>query len=334
MKPKSIKSLLALALLAPGALFAQTTAKTTPVGYVNLSLSGASSVLAGTDAFISIPLDNTNVFGGTVASVSGSTVTLSGTPSLGTLTALTNPHVCVIASGAREGLTALITANTAGSVTISVPFGDNLTGVVAGDKIIINEAWTIKEMFGSTVIPAATQLLAFSGVSGGVNLAPDVIYEWDGANWIDTGSFEIADDVALFSTELLVIRNSAATALPPITVSGTVATYKHRSVLDQVAGTQDIGFAHRSAVGEVIGTSGLSNVCVAGDQLLVFDNAIAGQNKSASAIIEFDGTAWIDTGSFEDVSLTFKLDPGVGYVLRRTGVTTVLSDTPNYVPSL
>jgi hypothetical protein len=39
MKPKSIKSLLALALLAPGVLFAQTTAKTTPVGYVTTVLA-------------------------------------------------------------------------------------------------------------------------------------------------------------------------------------------------------------------------------------------------------------------------------------------------------
>jgi len=334
MKPKSIKSLLALALLAPGVLFAQTTAKTTPVGYVNLALGGASSVLANTDSYVSLPLNNTNVFSGAVASVSGSSITLAGSPALGTLSDAANPHMCVIASGAREGLTALITANTAGQVTISVPTGDNLIGVTAGDKIIINEAWTVKEIFGNTVVPAATQLLAFSGLTGGVNLAPDLIFEWDGTNWIDTGSFDIADNVVLFPSECLIIRNSSGTAIPAITMAGTVPTYKHRSVLDQVSATQDIGFAHTAAVGEVIGTSGLSSVCASGDQLLVFDNSLAGQNKSATQIIEFDGAAWIDTNSFDDVTGTFTINSGVGYVLRRTGSTAVLSDTPNYIPSL
>lgn len=288
-------------------------------------------MLGNSDSFVSIPLANDSVYSGSIASVSGNVITLAGTPGLGSLSTAANPHVCVISTGAREGLTALITANTAGTVTISVQTGDDLTGVVAGNKVILQKAWTISKLFQTVTPPAGTQLLAFAGVTPGVNLAPDLIYEWDGTNWIDTNSFDVADNTVLFPAESFVIRNNSGTPLPSIVLTGTVPTYKHRSVLAHNSASQDIPFAHISPVGEIIGQSGLSALCTSGDQLLVFDNNAATQNKSASQIIEFDGTAWINTDSFDDVTTTFSLTPGVGFILRRTGATTVLSDLPTYV---
>jgi hypothetical protein len=87
----------------------------------------------------------------------------------------------------------------------------------------------------------------------------------------------------------------------------------------------------------VIGTSGLAAVAEVGDTVLGFDNAATGTNKAATIAIEFDGSAWIDTDSFEDVSATFKLESGVGYIIRMVGTTprtAVWKNQPDYVPTL
>ncbi len=329
-----MKTILLAALMAPGALFAQTTATTTPVGYVSLGNNGV--IPAGSDTYVTIPLDREVVAQGTVASVSGSEITLSGTPGLGSLATLTSPHVAKISSGSRNGLVGLVTANTTGSVTIAIPFGDNLTGVVAGDKITIFKSWTVASFMGVSV-PAQTQLLGFSGTFSGQNGAPDVIYEFDGANWIDTGSFESADNSVLYGGESLIIRNSGVVAINNFTVSGVVPTAAHRAILVRAADGTDNTQSYFSPVDEIIGVSGLSQIVAAGDQLLEYSNTTVGQNKSANNIIEFDGTTWTDTNSFEDVTNTYKLLAGNAYIIRLAAgapSNIVWSDTPTYLPSL
>ena len=73
MKPKSIKSLLALALLAPGALFAQTTAKTTPVGYVT-----TENLAQDQYNLVGITVHNPTVAAGVLSAESDTAVTTTG----------------------------------------------------------------------------------------------------------------------------------------------------------------------------------------------------------------------------------------------------------------
>jgi uncharacterized protein (TIGR02597 family) len=331
MKPKSIKSLLALALLAPGVLFAQTTAKTTPVGYVSLGNNG--SVPANTDVNISIPLLQPSVSTGVVASISGSDINFSGTPALGNLT--TAPHIAVIENNAGSGIIGLITANDADSVTVSLQSGQALTGVAAADKVSIRPAWTVLGFLGSAM-PVGTQLQAWSGAAQGIVLAPDLIFEWDGTNWVDTNSFEAADNTVLYPGEGFVLRT--IDAVTNFSISGEVPTAKHNLALsgNSTPGVgQDNVISYISPVDEIIGSANVGYVV--GDQLLYWDNTAAGTVK-APQVLEFDGSDWVDTNSFEAVTTTFALKGGVSYVYRRAAdaPATVQQwvDSQSYVSSL
>ena len=310
MKPKIIQSILAAALLAPGALFAQTTATTTPVGYVSLGNNG--SVPADTDVTISIPLLKSAVYTGTVSSVTGSDVDISGTPNFASLTSV--PHVMVVENNTKSGVVGLITANDTNTLTVSLQAGQSLTGLTAGDKVSVRPAWTVLNFLGNQ-LPVGTQLQAWSGTGQGIVLAPDLIFEWDGTNWVDTNSFEPADNTVLFPGEGFFLRSLSA--ISNLVVSGEVPLAKHNIALVGNA-TPDIGqdnvISYFSPVGEIIGNSGAG--FTAGDQILYYNNAASGTVKAPN-VLEYDGTDWVDTDSFEPVTTTFLLQPGQAYVYRR-----------------
>ena len=347
-KPKSnrksylvMKPIISFALL--GALFAvgaANAAVTDPVGYVTLgdTTAGQPSIKAQTDIVASIPLDQASVFAGTVASVAGNIITISGTPALGSFTG--TPHVAKIEGGAKSGLVSLITANDATTVTVTVPTGDSLAGIVAGDAITIRPAWTLLKLATGNTLPAGTQLLAFGGSTPGINLASDAAYEWDGTAWTDLNSFDLANNVVLFTGESFVIRNGTNTPVTSFVVTGEVPTSNSRVVVSKLAAGvgQDNRLAYVSPVSEVIGVSGLGAALVSGDQLLVFNNGSAGINKAASSVIEWDGSAWTDLDTFDNVTNTFSLVGGNGYVIRKGSAAAVSdvvwSDAPTYVPTL
>ncbi len=310
MKPKTIQSILAAALLAPGALFAQTTATTTPVGYVSLGNNG--SVPANTDVTVSIPLLKTAVFTGTVSSVSGSDVNLSGAPNLTSLTTI--PHVMVVEDNTKSGIIGLVTANDTDTVTVSLQAGQTLTGLAAGHKISIRPAWTVLNFLGNQ-LPIGTQLQAWSGSGQGIVLAPDLIFEWDGTNWVDTNSFEPADDTVLFPGEGYFLRSLGA--ITNLVIAGEVPTAKHNISLAGNATPgigQDNVISYFSPVSEIIGNASIG--FTAGDQLLYYNNAASGTVKAPN-VLEYDGLDWVDTDSFEPVTTTFSLQGGQAYVYRR-----------------
>jgi|GEM_PF-2458073 len=326
------------ALFAAGFAQASVTATTTPVGYVSLgdTTVGQPAVKAGTDVSISIPLSQPTQFRGLIGSVAGSVITISGTPALGDLT--TFPHVVKIESGARSGLVALITASTTNTVTVAVQSGDDLTGVTNTDTISISNAWTVAGLLG-TSLPVNTSLLGFSGTSTGQNLAADLIWQFDGTNWIDTNTFNPADNAVLYPGETLILRNDAVTPITSLVVSGEVSTSNSRLVVQSAAVTgTDNMISFVGAASQVIGTSGLSAIAHVNDEILANDNSATGENKAAVTAIQFDGTDWIDTNSFDTVTSTFKLEPGVGYTFRTDPShpvgSSVWTSLPDFVPSL
>jgi uncharacterized protein (TIGR02597 family) len=345
-KPKSnrksylvMKPIISFALL--GALFAvgaANAAVTDPVGYVSLgdTTVGQPAVKANTEVRVSIPLDKKTVFAGTVASVAGNVITISGTPGLGNL--VTVPHVVKIGNGAAEGLTALVTASTASSVTVSVQPGDSLAGVVAGTELSIQEAWTVSSFLSGGTLPTGTQLFAFSGAAPGIVIAPDLIFEFDGTGWVDTNTFESANNVVLYPGEGYVLRNPTATPIASLVLTGEVPTANHRVVVSNLAPGvgQDIPFGFISPVDEIVGVSGLG--FTSGDQILSFSNSAAGVVKAPVTILEYDGTGWVDTDTFESVTGTFPLKGGVSYVYRRAttapGGDIIWSNEQTYIPTL
>lgn len=339
MKPKSIKSLLALALLAPGALLAQTTAKTTPVGYVSLgdTTSGEPACKPETDVFISVPVLKPADFSGTVASEAAGVITLAGTPALtaGQYADPAVPYYAVIQTGAKAGLIGLVTANAAGTVTVTAQPGDSLTGIASGDVITLRKAWTVVGLLG-TSLPSGVSLLTFP-TSGSVNPSAEGIYDWDGTNWVDnviTGA--PADNDIIYPGETIVLRNSTTTPIASLVVSGEVSTFAQRIPIAAATEASDYSVSYFSPVGEALGSSGLGAVASAGDALLGFDNNSAGVNKAASVILDYDGTDWVDNVITGAPDNSFQVGAGKGFFFRRgaAGAAAVWTDTAAYVPSL
>ena len=336
---------LLLAAAASGLAIGAETAYTTPVGYVSVGNTTGPAVPANTDFYVSIPgLDRPAEFAGLVASVSGSAIDIQGTPNLAALTGGI-PYVAKITSGAKSGLLALITANDSNTVTLAPQPGESLSGIVSGDKIQVQKAWTPKSLFSGNLIPAGTQILAFSGASTGTNLANDITYEFSAGAWLDLGTFGSADDAVLYPNEGFILRTLSSVST--FVVSGSVPLSNSRTIISNpVTSGQDNILSFNSPVEETIGSSGLG--VNTGDQVLVFDDLTTngvvvapGLNKASVVVLEYTAGmpgSWLDLGTFANATNTFFLKPGQSFVYR-TAVgapvgDTAWSDQPNYVPSL
>ncbi|BCU76065.1 TIGR02597 family protein [Luteolibacter sp. LG18] len=329
MKPFHSFAMLA-AIAAVGQAFA-VDATTTPVGYVSLGnkTTGQPAIADGSDVAISIPLVNAAAFTSTVASVAGNVVTLSASPTLGT-----GPFIAVVESGTKEGLVALVASTSGANVTLTLQPGDSLTGVSAGNTVSIRPASTIKSFFSGNTLVDGLELDAFSGATAGTNLAPDALFFYFAGDWYDAGS-NIANDTVLYPGESFIIRNVTGSNQQSLVVSGEVPKFNSRVVISKLAaGTeQDNRISYLSPVDQTIGSSGLGSSD--GDQLIFFDNGV-GLNKSGDNLFYFAG-AWYDGGS-NDVTNTFTLKAGEGYIYRRVADApvgdVVVSDSQSYRASL
>ncbi|WAC20588.1 TIGR02597 family protein [Luteolibacter sp. SL250] len=342
-----MKSILSYSLLAAamaaGVATAQTTATTGPVGYITLGNQGsATAVPANTDVVVSSPLLRSAEFAGLVASVSGNTIEVSGAQGW-TSTQWTSdaskPYLLYSASGAQEGLSAIITGSSGSSLTVTVVDG-TLSGLAAGDKLKIIPAWTVKSFISPASVPPGTQLFAYAGTAAGINVSPTHIMASTGTTWVFTlGGTGTADNFIVYPTESLVLR-TGANPVTNLVLSGEVPTFKHRTTLSKLsaAGTaQDIRIAYTSPVNQPLLASGLGNA--AGDQLFIYDNAVTGRNKAPSQIMTFTGSAWVGTfGPLTGNQNTYELVGGRGYVYRAAASTPQgireWSSSQAYLPSL
>ncbi len=318
MKPLSImkKTILAAALALVGSLSCQAQVTTDPVGFVSIT------VLAKSDASLGVPLARPNEFQGVVQSISGNVITLAGTPgwtaSQFVYVAGTQPktYFARIDSGANEGLIATITANDTSSVTVTVPTGDSLSGILTnaangtGDTISIAPYWTL-----GTLIPGAaagTQVLLYSTTQAGINLSASAIYFSNGTDWYQNAT--LSDDVILVASQGFTLRNNTVN---PITfsITGSVPMATNRLVVGTLAASkqQDQRIFFNSPVPEYVGNTGLGTS--PGDQLLIFNNSLSGENQSANVILVWTGSKWNNGGT--DVTNTYQLQPGSSYVLRK-----------------
>lgn len=337
-----MKSLMPSTLLAVLFVFgAAHPAATDPVGYVSLGdTTGGPAVKAQTDVAISIPLERPAEFAGTVASATAIQLTISGTPGFAAneYATVSTPYVVKFESGPREGLSLLIGSNTSNTLTLSVPAGESLTGV-SGSVITIRRAWTVQSLMAGNTVPPGTQLLARSGNTAGINLATDLVFEFNGVYWEDTFTLEVVNSLVLYTNEGLILRNPTNTPIPSLVVSGEVPVSRSRVLLSKLsAAAQDNWIAYVSPVGESLAESGLGSIAVIGDQVHAFDNSQPGMNKSATQIAEWNGSYWEDVFTAANVSSTFMLGGGQAFVYRRAASAPigdqVWSDQPMYVSSL
>jgi uncharacterized protein (TIGR02597 family) len=338
MKNQNITLPTLLLSLLTGFIGAQTPVYTPPVGFVSVT------VPANSDAAIGAPLSRADEFVGVVQSISGNTITLAGTPNFAVgqfvYAAGTQPktYFLRIDSDSKEGMVLKIDSHNNNSVTVTIPAGDSLSGVLTnqddtnGSSVSIAPYWTPATLVSGVL--AGTQILRYSSATPGTNLSPSAVYVFNGTNWLQ--SVTNVNDATLGVGEGIVLRNNSPSAAQTISVTGTVPMTSHRTRLFTLAPSlaQDQRILYNSPVPETIGGVFPPASLAAGDRLLAFDNAATGKNKSPAVNLVWTGSAWLQGST--NVTTTYQLQPGSSYIFRKnqTGATpasVVWADLQSYL---
>jgi uncharacterized protein (TIGR02597 family) len=348
--PISLLGLLALATASQ----AQTTVSSDPVGFNSITALGNS------DTRFSVPLHRTQAYQGAVASVSGNVITLSGTPGFtasqfvyasGTQT---DTFYVEFATGAKSGLSYTVASNDASSVTLNLN-GDTLSSVAAGDTLRIIPYWTLNTLFPSQAgisttsaingTGSLTQILMPDLTNPGVDLtSPATYYYYSGTSFGGPGWRKLAggftniknDDVIPPDVAVVVRQNGVATS-SLLTATGAVPTNGRKYVIGTLASNtpQDNAIAIDVPVtlsltqsnlfesGAFAGTTAINGT--SGDQLLVFDDTVAGFDKNPTATYyyytgtSFGGAGWRKlAGGFTNIKNTdTPFQPGSGFIIRK-----------------
>jgi uncharacterized protein (TIGR02597 family) len=316
---------------------------TDPVGFVKLGNMSAGdpvdpglpegpkipAVAPNTDVWISVPLENTLMFSGTVASVDAGagTITVNGTPGWmeDQWVSISEPNVAIIGSGAENGLRGLIIDNDdSGSLTITQTSPGSLSNVVDGDVIRIRRAWTLSSFFANTDVYSGCQVLTFDETLGGVDhtSGPNESFTYFFGNW-GNGSSQPSNNRVLYPGEMLIFR-TAGTAVNNLTLFGDVALAAQRvEIMKDSPGTaEDLELAMASPAPKFVGQLGIP--AENGDLLLFTNNSESGvRDKTsgpANSLTYFFGQ-WGD-GNSNNVTNTFVVNPGTAFKLRRSAAST------------
>lgn len=309
---------------------------------------------ANSDSFFAIPLQRPAVYSGTVVSVAGNTVNLSGTPNwtanqFAYAQGVQNStFYCIIGSGSKKGAFYTVIANGSDSLTLE-PNGESLADIAAGTPVNLIPYWTLSELLpASSGFPASPTFTPVAEVvfiavnSPGINLASDSQYFYysgtaaGGAGWRRVGqSFTSKfDNIVIYPDTPVRIRNSTS-AQAAFTVTGIVPIQGHRSIIGTITPSvpQDNYVAIATAADTtLIGTALHLSSAFSGsptftpvDELTLFDNAVSGFNKSpSSSYFYYTGTAaggpgWRRVGdSFINIYNTLPILAGSGFIIRKS----------------
>ncbi len=321
-----------------------------PVGFIKLSLPGNS------DTFVSLPFARA---GGTriiVNSVSGNVVTADGSPNWtpnqfvyasGTQS---NTYYARFASGTTEGRIYQVTANTANALTLSLG-SDTLSSVAVGDVISIEPYWTLNTAFpnGAGVIasPLAgnryTEVLIPNTTDSGINLSAAKVYFFNAGIWkqVSDGANNHNDDV-LQPNIHFIVRHNVPTNTTAMTLGAVITAKLAITLRVQSTVSQDnyIGLARPVAVSlddsGLVSSGAFSISPLPGsrtDELLIFNNASIGHNKSASADYYYWNSAWRQVGAGSaDVGTNLIFQPGNAVIIRKytNSISPVWTNSPNW----
>lgn len=321
-----------------------------PVGFIKLSLAGNS------DTLTSLPFARPGSTRVIVSSVSGNVITADGSPNWtanqfvyasGTQS---NTYYARISSGAMDGSSYTVTANSANTVTLSLG-SDTLAALAAGDVVSIEPYWTLNAAFpnGAGIIASPTQgnryteILIPNSAGTGINLSAAKIYFFNGGIWkqVSDGANNHNDDV-LQPNSHFIIRHNVATNTT-LTTLGAVITSKLAVALraqPSVAQDNYVGLAR--PVGVSLNDSGLISSAAFSaspipgsrtDELLVFDNTAIAHNKSASADYYYWNNAWRQVGAGStDVGDNVIFQPGTAVIIRKytNNVSAVWTNAPTW----
>ena len=298
-------------LLSPAS--AQTTATTDPVGAMTVTVPNNS------DSALSVPLLGEVVFEGVILSIDSSdTLTLAGSPGFLPNELTSSAHFLEVSSGDDSGMLLTILGNTSQTITVQISGARSLSNLSSSSSVIIRKALVVSDLIPAP--PDGLSILLFNPDSPGENKSASDLLFSQGGNWIDAVTFSSANNYLIHPFESVVLRNESGGSFE-FSISGNVPLNGMWTNLYVAAADtgQDVRLGVRSPVGVTLNESGISDFAISGDTLLFFDNSNAGLNKSASSLIFYDGSNWIDAVTFQPVGDSVQFEPGVGFVLRLSG---------------
>lgn len=323
-------------MLVLASLCAADSVVTDPVGFTT------TSCVSNSDTLVATPFTRPQAFVGSIASASGSVLTISGSPGW-----TTNQFVYVQGSqpnhyyaligpasttNPKEGHTFTITANSASALTVDIT-SDNLVGIPANAQVVVIPYWT-----PATLFPASNANVSFTPTTSpptyktllrvpnyaavGINLPYSAEYYFYNGAWQRISPAGVGDDDPLLPDGYFVVRNSNGAPTLPLTNLGAVLLKKISVPLITAASPgQDNPLGIVRPVDVALNATGLSTAFGASDQLLVFDNAAAVFDKSPSATYFYD-TRW---RLFGDATLADHggdvIPQGAGFIVRKVGGT-------------
>ena len=336
--PRLPLAILATAALSFASLQAQSdTATTDPVGFMTIDLP------VGSDTIVAAPLSKAPVFQGAVTSLEGFVVTSTGA-NFGDLT--TAPHYVQAVDGAQAGIIFDVQSNTTDAITL-VNNGVSPTGLSAGTKFKVIPYWTLGTLFpasdagvsftastATTTVGRRTQVLIPNTTGTGINRSASATYFFYGTYWRSTAATSVdANNTPLLPDSYFIVRNTANSAAGKLTVAGSVNTSKMAVQLDRTASgnndnyvsvsrpidikLKDLGLIESGAFTASAGTTTVARR----DQLLVYNNASIGINKSASATYYYLSSAsqWRSTSDSATDAGDTLIPAASGLVIRKYG---------------
>lgn len=324
-----------LDLLCSGA-GAQTVA-TDPVGF------STNTLLSQSDSAISIPFVRPPAFVGEMSAASGNTITVSGSPFNANQFVYQqgsqpNRYYVLIGSASvanpKEGHTYPVLSNTANTLTVDVS-QDNLTGIPANAQVSVIPNWTLATAFPASdanvsftptnsVPTYKTQIRVPDTTAPGINLAYAIYYFSNNAWHREGDDLNDRGDDPLLPDSFFVVRNLNGAPTLPFVSKGSVVMKKFSVPLMTSASTQqDNPVSLLRPLDIALNATGLNRndgSFVAGDQLLLFNNAVAGYDK-APLVYTVDGSVprgpWRLTGDNVSDRGVDVIPAGTGFVIRK-----------------
>ncbi len=349
------------------------TATTDPAGFITVDAQGNS------DSYTFIPFKRTPEYAGAVLTpggVAGNVVTMAGTPNFTANgfvyagAAQPKTYYVLFTSGPKLGMYYTVTANGTNTLTLD-PAGDDISGV-SGATLNVIPYDTLGSIFpggqGVNGSPdhstRVSEVLISNTSSVGTNLAAAKTYYYftgasgPGPGWRKLGSLAdrniaVNDDI-LYPDVPFRIRNNSGVATS-LTYMGTVHMGSLSTPLGNLSPTSDQDNAVSLPIasdltlsqtklfesGAFVGNSSHTDLK---DQLLVWDNTIAGKNKAAAVTYYyFTGTnpGWRKVGGLADrnivVNSTVAFSSEKSVVVRKkaNGIasTVIWEVRPPYVPA-
>ena len=339
------------AFFGPSA-FAESVA-TDAVGFTTVEC------LAQADTFVSVPFTKVPEFVGSLQSISGNVLTFADTPFQGknfihasnpatfpTHFVLIGPHA---STNPKEGRHYTITADTDNTVTVD-PEGEDLSGISAQTQISIIPYHTLGTLFPDTdagvsfhpsgsaaVRPTEILIPNYAGV--GVNLAAAATYYYlDSTDeWRKVGDGTVNHDAAaLVNGGYFLQRNrnigGVANSATKLTRLGGVLYRKLTVPLEtnppgspkqdnfvSVTRPVDVKLDDLGLISSGAFANSPSGPAVRTDELLVFNNAAPGLNKSAAATYWNQAGVWRKVGDSAPLPNrgTDVIPAGTGFIIRK-----------------